>query len=205
MTSVDIINSSCNDDVLNKIALYNRNIFYSNITKMLLSWIDDKKDILPDRKKILYHFITKDTIIKNGLEKELEKTGKNIEITVNKKVDYFLKAYRIFVDYNYELDDPILYRHLLLETIEEINKSLIENDRQYRINFSEDSYNYFLIEIEEYLTKHNFYNDDNETINYDKLRDRFNQLRTIVTFLSPSKDLHIMPKKTETDLYELLI
>lgn len=86
-------------------------------------------------KKILYHSITKDTIIKNELEKELEKTAKNIEITVNKKVDYFLKAYRIFVDYNYELDDPILYRHFLLETIEEINNSLIENDKQYRINF----------------------------------------------------------------------
>ena len=156
-------------------------------------------------KKVLYHSITKDTIIKNKLGKELEKTAKQIEITVNKKVDYFLKAYRIFVDYNYELDDPILYRHFLLETIEEINNSLIENDKQYRINFSEDSYNYFLIEIEEYLTKHNFYNDDKETINYDKLRDHFNQLRTIVTFLSPSKDLHIMPKKTETDLYELLI
>ena len=93
----------------------------------------------------------------------------------------------------------------MLETIEEINNSLIENDKQYRINFSEDSYNYFLIENEEYLTKHNFYNDNKETINYDKLRDHFNQLRTIVTFLSPSKDLHIMPKKTETDLYELLI
>ena len=85
---------------------------------MSLSWIDDKKYILPDGKK-----------------KELEKTAKNIEITVNKKVDYFLKAYRIFVDYNYELDDPILYRHFLLETIEEINNSLIENDKQYRINF----------------------------------------------------------------------
>ena len=102
---------------------------------MLLSWIDDKKYILPDGKKILYHSITKDTIIKNELEKELEKTAKNIEITVNKKVDYFLKAYRIFVDCNYELDDPILYRHFLLETIEEINNSLIENDKQYRINF----------------------------------------------------------------------
>lgn len=93
----------------------------------------------------------------------------------------------------------------MLETIEEINNSLIENDKQYRINFSEDSYNYFLIENEEYLTKDNFYNDDKETINYDKLRDHFNQLRTIVTFLSPSEDLHIMSKKTETDLYELLI
>ena len=56
MTSVDIINSSCNDDVLNKIALYNRNIFYSNITKMSLSWIDDKKYILPDGKKSTLSF-----------------------------------------------------------------------------------------------------------------------------------------------------
>ena len=70
MTSVDIINSSCNDDVLNKIVLYNHNIFYSNITKMSLSWIDDKKYILPDgTKKYSIILSLKTPLLKINLEK----------------------------------------------------------------------------------------------------------------------------------------
>ena len=62
----------------------------------------------------------------------------------------------------------------------------------------------FLFENEKYLTKHNFYNDD-ETINCDKLRMRLNQSISIVTSLSPCKDLHIISKNIKTDLYELLL
>ena len=70
MTSVDIINSSCNDHVLNKIVLYNHNIFYSNITKMSLSWIDDKKYILPDGKKKYSIILSlKTPLLKINLEK----------------------------------------------------------------------------------------------------------------------------------------
>ena len=39
------------------------------------------------------------------------------------------------------LKDPILIRHFLLATINEINNDLDKNNKPYKINFSDNTYN----------------------------------------------------------------
>ena len=71
------------------------------------------------------------------------------------------------------LKDPILIRHFLLATINEINNDLDKNNKPYRINFSDNTYNQFVAENVAYYQKNNLYNDD-DTPNIDKIRNHFN-------------------------------
>ena len=71
------------------------------------------------------------------------------------------------------LKDPILIRHFLLATINEINNDLDKNNKPYKINFSDNTYNQFVAENVAYYQKNNLYNDD-DTPNIDKIRNHFN-------------------------------
>ena len=96
---------------------------------------------------------TNDTIKQDQLFEEftiLIETIKNIR---DKKIKDFVKIYKIAVDHTYEIDNPILIRHFLLETVEEINDDLIQNNKPYRIDFGNDMFNHFVDENESYLKK----------------------------------------------------
>ena len=96
---------------------------------------------------------TNDTIKQDQLFEEftiLIKTIKNIR---DKKIKDFVKIYKIAVDHTYEINDPILIRHFLLKTVEEINDDLIQNNKPYRIDFGDDMFNHFVDENESYLKK----------------------------------------------------
>ena len=71
------------------------------------------------------------------------------------------------------LKDPILIRHFLLATINEINNDLDKNNKPYKINFSDNTYNQFVAENVAYYQKNYLYNDD-DTPNIDKIRNHFN-------------------------------
>ena len=71
------------------------------------------------------------------------------------------------------LKDPILIRHFLLATINEINNDLDKNNKPYKINFSDNTYNQFVPENVAYYKKNNLYNGD-DTPNIDKIRNHFN-------------------------------
>ena len=119
---------------------------------------------------------TNDTIKQDQLFEEftiLIETIKNIR---DKKIENSAKIYKIAVDHAYEIDDPILIRHFLLETVEEINDDLIENNKPYRINFVDDMFNHFVDENESYLKKKEFYDDDDGTFNDFKLEERLESL-----------------------------
>ena len=44
---------------------------------------------------------------------------------------------------SYELDNLIIHRNLLIKTFEEINKELKKDNRQFRIDFNNNTYSYF--------------------------------------------------------------
>ena len=44
---------------------------------------------------------------------------------------------------SYELDNLIIHRNLLIKTFEEINKELRKDNRQFRIDFNNNTYSYF--------------------------------------------------------------
>ena len=59
-----------------------------------------------------------------------------IKDTRESKIRYFLGAYRFTNDIIYKIEDCILVRRFLLETVEEINNSLIKNNTPIRISCS---------------------------------------------------------------------
>ena len=50
--------------------------------------------------------------------KEIQNTAKTIINIKNKKIKDFVNVYKIAVNHTYEIEDPILIRHSLLETVE---------------------------------------------------------------------------------------
>ena len=98
---------------------------------------------------------------------------KTLEI---KKIKDFVRIYQIAVDHIYKIEDSILIRHFLLETVEEINNDLIQNNKSYKINFRDDMFDYFIDENEIYLKRKEFYNDD-RTFNDFKFEETFRNFK----------------------------
>ena len=61
----------------------------------------------------------------NHILEEFRNLVNTIYDTRNKKIKGFVNIYQIAIDYSYKISDPILLRHFLLETVEEINNDLI--------------------------------------------------------------------------------
>ena len=119
-------------------------------------------------------------ITKEELLKEYNNLIETIRKTKDKKIWDFELIYQILIDNLYMLEDPILIRHFLLLTINEINNNLDKNNKPYRINFSDITYNEFVEENKAYYKKNNLYNDD-DTPNIDKICNRLDYLKKIVT------------------------
>ena len=119
--------------------------------------------------------------------------------TRNKKIKDFVKIYQIAVDHTYEIDDPLLIRHFLLETVEEINNNLIKNNKPYRVDFGYNMLAHFLNEDDAYYKKNKFYYDD-ETFNEIKLFDHLEYLNKLVRSCSFSNKLVLAVNNKETDL-----
>ena len=88
------------------------------------------------------------------------------------------------------LEDPILIRHFLLVTISEINNDLTKNNKPYRINFSDNTNNQFVVENVAYYNKNNLYNDGN-TVNINKIRNHLDYLNKLVTTFTGSDELYL--------------
>ena len=152
----------------------------------------------------LHPIFTKDTIKQDQLIEEfidLVETIKNIR---DKKIKDFVNVYTTAVDHTYKIDDPILVRHFLFTTIEEINSHLIKNNKPYRLNLGDEMYNHFVDQNEAYLKKKKFYNDDGP-LNENKLFKRLGYLNKVVRSFTVGNKLFLMLKAIETDLYELLL
>ena len=110
------------------------------------------------------NFLTTDTIENDQLRKELESIPDIICNIRDKKIEEFLKYFRIAIDYTYETNDPLLTRHFYFKAVEEVNDDLTKNNKPYRIDFRSELCEYFINETEAYWKKHNLYNDDGEFI-----------------------------------------
>ena len=75
----------------------------------------------------------------------LENIGTLTENSMINKVNEFEQSVmknNKFID-SYELDNLIIHRNLLIKTFEEINKELKKDNRQFRIDFNNNTYSYF--------------------------------------------------------------
>ena len=99
---------------------------------------------------------TYEDIKNNHLLEKISNLVNTIYNTRNKKIKDFVKIYKIPVDHTYEIDDPLLIRHFLLETVAEINNDFIKNDKPYRVDFGYNILNNFLNKDDAYYKKMNF-------------------------------------------------
>ena len=171
MSSPDIINQS----------------LYPNSTKDTI-----KYSIYPNTS-------TYEDIKHNNLLEEFSNLVNTIYNTRNKNIKDFVRVYQIAIDHTYKIDDPLLMRHFLLETIEEINNDLIKNNKPYRVSFGYNILNHFLNEDDAYYKKNKFYNDDG-TLNDYKLSERIETLNKVVRSCSFSNNNFLTIKDMETDL-----
>ena len=75
----------------------------------------------------------------------LENIGTLTENSMINKVNDFEQSVmknNKFIDL-YELNNLIIHRNLLIKTFEEINKELKRDNRKFRIDFNNNTYNYF--------------------------------------------------------------
>ena len=99
---------------------------------------------------------TYEDIKSNHLLEKISNLVNTIYNTRNKKIKDFVKIYKILVDHTHEIDDPLLIRHFLLETVAEINNDFIKNNKPYRVDFGYNILNNFLNEDDAYYKKMNF-------------------------------------------------
>ena len=64
-----------------------------------------------------------------------------------------MKLSTIVVDHTYEIDDSLLIKHFLLETVEETDNDLIKNNKQYRVDFGYNMLAHFLNVDDAYFKK----------------------------------------------------
>ena len=97
----------------------------------------------------------------------------------NKKIRDFVRIYQIAIYHTYKIDDLILLRHFLLESVEEINNDFIKNNKPYKINFKDERFKHFTDENKSYLKRKEFYYDDG-TFNNFKLEECLESLDKIL-------------------------
>ena len=118
MTSTDIINQS----------------LYPNSTKDTI-----KYSVYPNSSNY-------EDIENNHLLEEFSRIINTIYNTRNKRIKDFIRVYQVAVDRTYKIDDTLLIRHFLLETVEQINNDLIKNNKPYRVTFGYNMLAHFLNE-----------------------------------------------------------
>ena len=129
-------------------------------------------------------------ISKEEVLKEYNNLIETIKKTKDKKIWDFELLYQILIDNLYMLEDPILIRHFLLVTISKINNKLTKNNKPYRINFSDNTYNQFVVDNVGYYKKNNLNNDGN-TLNINKIRNHLDYLNKLVTTFTGSDELYL--------------
>ena len=121
----------------------------------------------------------------------------------DKKIWDFELLYQILIEKLYMLECPILIRYFLIATINEINIDFDKNNKPYRINFCDNTYNHFVAENVAYYKKNNLYNED-DTPNIDKIRNHFNYLKKLVRTFTRTDQLYLMTENIETDLHGIM-
>ena len=98
----------------------------------------------------------------------------------------------------YELKNPIIQRHILIKTIEEINQQLKKDERQFTIDFDEDSHN-FNKQNDYYFRKGGCIADDDGLL-YFKAYEVVYGLELLIKNNLDDKELKIMLKRIKTKL-----
>ena len=150
------------------------------------------------------NFPTTDTIKNDQLRKELESIPYIIKYIRDKKIEDFVKIFRIATDHTYEIDDPLLVRHFLFKAVEEVNDDLLKNNKSCRVDFGDEAGTHFINETKAYWEKSGFYNDDG-TLNHFKLGRPMETFDIIIRGYTDHNKFIFYQKELKTDLVVLFL
>ena len=92
----------------------------------------------------------------------------------------------------YELKDPVLRKHFIINAFEELNNNLALKNKNFRVDFDEDTYRYFIKLDHGYFTKQGCISDD-EKIRLNKLYKEKCELNQVIKKNTNDKELKIVP------------
>ena len=135
----------------------------------------------------------------------------NIITTTNSVIDIATEKFNNFVDaYNsqndmiFEVENTLLIRHFFLETLDEINKELKKNNKDFRINIGPQLLSAFKERDEQYIKDYDICNLDG-TIDNNKLQTHLQYTEKFITSFSNSKKLYIKPIYVDDNLLSVFL
>ena len=108
------------------------------------------------------------------------------------KCNNFADAYNSQNDMLIKVENTLLIRHFFLETLDEINKDLKKNNKDFKINIGPQLLSTFKERDEQYIKDYDICNLDG-TIDDNKLQSHLEYIEKFITSFSNSKKLYIKP------------
>ena len=109
-----------------------------------------------------------------------------------------IKAFEqsVIKNYNFEkiykLKNPILRKHFIINAIEEFNNILALENKNFRVNFDEDTKKYFIRKDHDYFQKQGCISDD-EKIRLSNLYKEKCELNRVIRENTDNKKLKMIP------------
>ena len=91
-----------------------------------------------------------------------------------------------------KVENTLLIRHFFLETLDEINKDLKKNNKDFKINIGPQLLSTFKERDEQYIKDYDICNLDG-TIDDNRLQSHLEYIEKFITSFSNSKKLYIKP------------
>ena len=126
---------------------------------------------------------------------------------INKKYNDFIdsvakeeKKYKNYGGNDLEEHQPLVFRHFVFKSFEEVNKKLEEENKNYRVGFDSDTYNYFTNQTNEYFLKEGCIiniNDQYLILDPYALEFEINALNNFVKKHAGDEEIKIIPSIDE--------
>ena len=134
----------------------------------------------------------------------------HVENIVDNKIKAFEKSLKKNYSFEktYELKNPILRKHIFIIAIEQFNKKLTQKNKNFRVDFDEDTRKHFIRIHHDYFKKDGYISDDKK-INSLKLFKEKCELNQVIKDYTDDDNLKMIPiviyKYFEYPLYETTV
>ena len=113
---------------------------------------------------------------------------------VNNKVKAFEQS--VIKNYNlektYELKNPVLRKHFITNTIEEFKQELALKNKEFRVDFNEDTYNYFVRSDHDYFKKQRCISNDEKILLIELCNEKY-ELDQVIKENTNDEKLNMIP------------
>ena len=147
---------------------------------------------------------TTDDLSDQKYKDDIIKTNNSVFDIATEKFNNFVDTYNSQNNMMIKVEDTLLIRHFFLETLDEIDKDLKSNNRDFRINIGPQLLSTFKERDEQYIKNYDLCNLDG-SIDNDKLQTHLDYIEKLITSFSNSKKLYIKPEHVDNHLLSVFL